>query len=96
VVPLPRLREGLYSLDLSYVVGAPFRPRVVCAPAIGARSFAECGILLALAIPRMMLLSAEDALGFVGTGVSYVSVFLTVVALAYTRSTVIQDRGKDL
>jgi thiamine monophosphate synthase len=43
-----------------------------------------------------MLLSTENAIGLIRTGVSYIAVFLAVVALADTRSTVIQDRGKDL
>jgi hypothetical protein len=68
----------------------------MCAPAIGALSFTQSCVLFTLAVSRMILLSAKDAPSFVGTGVSYISVFLTVVTLAYTRSTVVQDCGKNL
>lgn len=96
MVPLSRLCKSLHPLNLSDEVGAPLRPSVVCAPAIGALSFTKSCVLLALAVSRMMLLSAKDTLRFVGTGVSYVAIFLAIVSLAYTRSPVVQDRGKHL
>jgi hypothetical protein len=89
VVSFAHLREDLHPLDLLDEVGAPLRLSIVCAPAVGALSLGECRIFLPLAIPRVVLLSAEEAVGLVGTGASYVSIFLAVVALADTRSTVI-------
>lgn len=95
-MPLSRLRENLHPLNLSNKIGAPLRPSVIYAPAISALSFTKCYVLLTLAVSRMILLSAKDTLSSARTGVSYISVFLTVVTLAYTRSTVVQDRGKNL
>ena len=89
MVPLSRLRESLHPLNLVDKIGAPLRPSVIYAPAIGALSFTESYILFALVVPRVMLLSAKDTLRFVGTGISYVSIFLAVVTLAYTRSPVV-------
>jgi hypothetical protein len=89
VVPLSRLYKNLHPLDLSDKVGAPFRPSVIYAPIISALSFTQSCVLLTLVVSRMMLLSVKDVSSFVGIGVSYISVFLIVVILAYTRSTVV-------
>lgn len=86
---LSRLCESLYPLNLNDEVGAPLRPSVVCAPAVGALSFAECGVFLPLAISRVILFGAKDAFRVIGAGASYVAVLLAVVALAYTRSPVV-------
>ena len=84
-MPFSYLRKDLYPLDLFNKVGAPLRLSVIYAPVVSALSFSKCSVLLSLVVPRVVLLSVENALSFIRISISYISVALAVIALAYIR-----------
>lgn len=83
------LYKSLYSFNLNNKVRVPLRLSIIYASIISVLLFTKSYILFILVVSRMMFLSVKDILSFVRIGVFYISVFLVVIILAYTRSPVI-------